>query len=88
MKISEFIRRIRTIQDDMYDGWKPTVEELIELSRPQGSGLHLPTEQELEVMIEGINNGLDAIGKAYFYFDGEIYKRSTEQQWNRKKKWK
>ena len=68
MKLSEYIRRMREIQDDMYDGGKPSVEELIELSRPQGLGLHLLTEQELEVMIVGINNGLDAIEKAYLYF--------------------
>lgn len=69
MKISEYIRRMREIQDYMYDGGKPSVEELIELSRPQGLGLHLLTEQELEVMIVGINNGLDAIENAYLYFD-------------------
>ena len=73
MKLSEYISRMREIQDDMYDGGKPSVEELIELSRPQGLGLHLLTEQELEVMIVGINNGLDAIEKAYLYFDDEEY---------------
>ena len=71
MKISEFIRRIRAIQDDMYDGGKPSVEELIELSRPQGLGLQLLTDQELEIMIVGINNGLDAIENEYLYFDDE-----------------
>ena len=71
MKTREFISRMRAIQDDMYDGGKPSVEELIELSRPQGLGLQLLTEQELEVMIVGINNGLDAIEKAYLYFDDE-----------------
>ena len=44
MKLSEYISRMRAIQDDMYDGGKPSVEELIELSRPQGLGLHLLTE--------------------------------------------
>lgn len=71
MNLSEYIRRMREIQADMYDGGKPSVEELIELSRPQCLGLHLLTEQELEVMIEGINDGLDAIEKAYLYFDDE-----------------
>ena len=71
MKTREFISRMRAIQDDMYDGGKPSVEELIELSRPQGLGLQLLTEQELKIMIVGINNGLDAIEKAYLYFDDE-----------------
>ena len=71
MKISEFISRMRAIQVDMYDGGKPSVEELIELSRPQGLGLHLLTEKELEVMIAGINSGLDAIENEYIYFDDE-----------------
>lgn len=71
MKLSEFINRMREIQEDMYDGGKPSVKELIELSRPQGLGLSLLTEQELEVMIVGINNGLDAIKNAYLYFDDE-----------------
>ena len=31
MKLSEFIRRMRAIQDDMHDGGKPSVEvEIIE----------------------------------------------------------
>ncbi|NLC25583.1 MAG: hypothetical protein GX777_03035 [Fastidiosipila sp.] len=71
MKISEFISRMREIQADMYDGGKPSVEELIELSRPQGLDLHLLTEQELKVMIAGINNGLDAIENEHIYFDDE-----------------
>ena len=71
MKLSEYISRMRAIQDDMYDGGKPSVEELIALSRPQGLGLHLLTEQELEIMIVGINSGLDAIEKEYIYFDDE-----------------
>ena len=71
MKPSEYISHMREIQADMYDGGKPSVEELIELSRPQGLGLHLPTEQELEVMIEGINSGLDAIENEHLYFDDE-----------------
>ena len=71
MKLSEFIRRMRVIRNDMYDGGKPSVEELIALSRPQGLDLHLLTEQELEVMIEGINDGLSAMEKAYLYFDEE-----------------
>ena len=71
MKLSEYIRRMRAIQDDMYDGGKPSVEELIELSRPGGLGLHLLTEQELEVMIVGINSGLDVIENEYLYFDDE-----------------
>ena len=71
MKLSEFIRRMRVIRNDMYDGGKPSVEELIELSRPRGLGLHLLTEQELEVMIVGINSGLDLMEKAYLYFDDE-----------------
>ena len=71
MKLSEFIRRMRAIQDDMFDGGKPSVEELIELSRPGGLDLHLLTEQELEIMIVGINSGLDAIENAYLYFDDE-----------------
>ncbi len=71
MKLSEYIRRMRVIRDDMYDGGKPSVEELIALSRPQGLDLHLLTEQELEVMIEGINDGLSAMEKAYLYFDEE-----------------
>ena len=73
MKLSEYIRRMREIQAGMYDGRKPSVEELIELSRPQCLGLHLVTEQELEWMIEGINDGLDAIENAYLYFDDEEY---------------
>jgi len=71
MKLSEYIRRMRKIQADMYYGRKPSVEELIELSRPQFLGLNLLTEQELEVMIAGINNGLDAIENAYLYFEDE-----------------
>lgn len=58
-------------QIDRYGGGTLTVEELIELSRPQCLGLHLLTEQELEWMIEGINDGLNAIEKAYLYFDDE-----------------
>ena len=71
MKLSEFISRMRAIQKDMYHGGKPSVEELIELSRPQCLGLHLLTEQELEWTIEGINDGLNAMEKAYLYFDDE-----------------
>lgn len=71
MKLSEFIRRMREIQDDMYDGGKLSVEELRELSRPQGLDLHLLPEPKLEVMIVGINDGLNAIEKAYLYFDDE-----------------
>ena len=71
MKLSEYISRMREILADMYDGRKPSVKELIELSRPQGLDLHLLTEQELEVMIVGINNGLDIIEDAYLYFDDE-----------------
>jgi hypothetical protein len=71
MKLSEYIRRMRAIQADMSDGGKPSVEELIELSRPQGLDLHLLTEQELEWMIVGINNGLDVIENAHLYFDDE-----------------
>ena len=71
MKLSEFINRMREIQENMYDGGKPSVEELIELSRPQGLNLQLLTGQELEVMVVGINNGLDAIENAYLYFDDE-----------------
>jgi|LSQX01.2.fsa_nt_gb hypothetical protein len=71
MKLSEYISHMRAIQKDMYHGRKPNVEELIELSSPQCLGLHLLTEQELEWMIEGINDGLNAIEKAYLYFDEE-----------------
>lgn len=71
MKLSEYIRRMREIQAGMFAARKPSVEELIELSRPQCLGLHLLTEQELEVMIVGINDGLNAIENAYLYFDDE-----------------
>ena len=80
MKLSEYIRRMREIQAGMYDGRKPSVEELIELSRPQCLGLHLLTEQELEVMIEGINDGLSAIIWAFLFFDDE----EEEEQVNEK----
>lgn len=72
MKLSEFVSRIKEIHMDMhYNGLKPSVEELIEVSHPMALGLHLLTEQELEVMIDGINDGLDAVLHACLYFDDE-----------------
>ena len=71
MKLSEFARRARELQEYVCDGGIPAIEDLIEISRPMGLDLHLIDKQELITMIVGINTGLDAVLDAYIYFDDE-----------------